>query len=530
MFCGLSHAKRVTTQVTLKFLFRLVIMDSSVRLIPRALYVFFATLMVFSLVLANSINPSVANKAHAASGSDFQPGNIISDGVFYNGSAMSAGEIQAFLNSKVPRCTLGDPGRPAGGIYTFPNGSQTLLASNCLKDYYELIPNISGDSFCAPISGGYFSAAELIQRIGTACNVSQKVLLVLLEKEQSLISDSFPAQSQMDRATGFNCPDTAPCSSASAGFFKQVYSAARQFQVYGTGVFTWYPVGTTTAVRFHPNVACGSATVFIQNRATAALYYYTPYQPNVAAINNLYGTGDGCSSYGNRNFWRMFTDWFGATEIPQGTEQFVKAVYNDLLGRAPESREAINYYSAALVSGVSRQSVALGFQNSSEFLSIKIREAYQRAFLREPEQGATEYWISEIRRGRLVVDELFPLFLATNEMYFSRGGGTEEGYITALYQIVLNRTPRADEIAYYVADRRKNATLSAVASCFTNSPENYANYVKEAYWRYLGRQPENQNAIDYWSNLARRDGVAVMRSNIMASGEYWARGINWFSN
>ncbi len=30
-------------------------------------------------------------------------------------------------------------------------------------------------------------------------------------------------------------------------------------------------------------------------------------------MNNLYGTGDGCSAYGNRNFWRMYTDWFGST-------------------------------------------------------------------------------------------------------------------------------------------------------------------------------------------------------------------------
>lgn len=505
-------------------------MDSSVSSRPRALNLFFSAILVLLFVVANSINPSVAINAQAASSSDFRAGNIISDGVFYNGNSMSAGEIQAFLNSKVPRCTLGDPGRPAGGIYTFPNGSQTLLANKCLRDYYELIPNLPGDSFCAPISGGNLSAAELIQRIGSSCNVSQKVLLVLLEKEQSLVTDSFPAKSQMDRATGFNCPDTAPCNSASAGLFKQVYSAARQFQVYGTGVFTWYPVGSTTAIRFHPNVACGASPVYIQNRATAALYYYTPYQPNAAAINNLYGTGDSCSSYGNRNFWRMFTDWFGATEVPQGTEQFVKAVYNDLLGRAPESREAINYYSAALVSGVSRQSVSLGFQNSSEFLAIKIREAYQRAFLREPEPGATEYWISEIRSGRLVADEVFPLFLATNEMYFSRGGGTEEGYVTALYQTVLNRTPAAEEVEYYVESRRLHASLSVIASCFTNSPENYANYVKEAYWRYLGRQPENQDAILYWGNLARRDGVSVMRANIMSSGEYWARGINWFSN
>jgi uncharacterized protein Veg len=45
------------------------------------------------------------------------------------------------------------------------------------------------------------------------------------------------------------------------------------------------------------------------------LYKYTPYTPNAAALNNLYGLGDNCSAYGNRNFWRYFTDWFGSTQF-----------------------------------------------------------------------------------------------------------------------------------------------------------------------------------------------------------------------
>ena len=57
-----------------------------------------------------------------------------------------------------------------------------------------------------------------------------------------------------------------------------------------------------------------SSPVYIQNQATANLYYYTPYQPNAAAIRAGYGEGDGCSSYGNRNFFQYFTDWFGATQ------------------------------------------------------------------------------------------------------------------------------------------------------------------------------------------------------------------------
>jgi uncharacterized protein with LGFP repeats len=36
-------------------------------------------------------------------------------------------------------------------------------------------------------------------------------------------------------------------------------------------------------------------------------------RPNAASLAAGRGTGDSCSSYGNRNFWGYFTDWFGST-------------------------------------------------------------------------------------------------------------------------------------------------------------------------------------------------------------------------
>jgi len=53
--------------------------------------------------------------------------------------------------------------------------------------------------------------------------------------------------------------------------------------------------------------------VSIRNLATASLYVYTPYQPNPASLAAYPGDGDACSSYGNRNFFRMFQTYFGST-------------------------------------------------------------------------------------------------------------------------------------------------------------------------------------------------------------------------
>lgn len=263
----------------------------------------------------------------AARTTDFDPGNIISDAKMYDGGAMSAREVQEFLDSKVQRCTIGDPGRKSGAEW-----GSTRIANACLKDYAVSTPSRAANNYCAAYQGSASeTAAQIIVKVGQVCNISQKALLVLLEKEQSLVSDSWPTELQYLRAMGYACPDSgvnnsANCDATQQGFFHQVYRAAWQFQLYRSQPYNYNHIaGRVNNIRFHPDSSCGSSPVFIQNTATAGLYNYTPYQPNTAALNNLYGTGDSCSAYGNRNFWRMYSDWFGS---PTDASSLVRTVAN----------------------------------------------------------------------------------------------------------------------------------------------------------------------------------------------------------
>lgn len=256
---------------------------------------------------------SDVSSASAVSGSEFQPGNIISDQNFFNQDSMSEADIQAFLESK--NCKPRD-------------------SSPCLEDFSVSTPTVAavGDGHCAQYSGGANeSASRIIWKVAQACRISPAVLLVLLQKEQSLITS--PNAYGYARAMGWGCPDSGPGYSANCdanyfGLFNQVYKSAWQFRQY-----TLYPVaipggGTrqysigTRSIQYHPNPACGAANVNIQNQATANLYLYTPYIPNAPALQDqyLYGESpDACSSYGNRNFWRIYSDWFGPTTSPLGT-------------------------------------------------------------------------------------------------------------------------------------------------------------------------------------------------------------------
>lgn len=263
-----------------------------------------------------AVQPALpSTPAQALSGSEFDPGNIISDANFYNGSAMSEAEIQRFLENAV------------GG---------TCHNSNCLAVYRTDTPTRTWSfGTCSTYVGGAGeSAARIIFKVQQACNLSAKVILVTLQKEQSLVTNRAPTDGVMRKAMGYGCPDTSACDSTYYGFFNQLFAAGRQLTWYGNpeGSFTSIRVGHVNAIRYHPNSACGTKDVLVRNRATAALYYYTPYTPNAAALANLGGIGDGCSAYGNRNFWVFYNNWFGSPTSPGASE--ITALWDSLGGAA----------------------------------------------------------------------------------------------------------------------------------------------------------------------------------------------------
>ncbi|WP_292701793.1 hypothetical protein [Microbacterium sp. 69-10] len=246
----------------------------------------------------------------------FSAGNIISDAVFTDTTTMTEAQIQSFFNSKVTTCRGGtdEDGRPIV----------------CIKDFRMNTVNRPADTYCKGYTGAAGeSAARIIYRVSQSCGINPQVLIVMLQKEQSLVTHTWPSAWRYDKALGQGCPDGGvACDPKFVGFFHQVYGAARQMQIYMEGVyFKWYAPGKTWNILWNapkqvsPGVwkdVCGSGPVYVANKATSALYYYTPYQPNAAALSAGYGYGDSCSSYGNRNFYNYFTDWFGSTQKSSG--------------------------------------------------------------------------------------------------------------------------------------------------------------------------------------------------------------------
>jgi uncharacterized protein with LGFP repeats len=308
-----------------------------------------------------------AEQAHAADLSKFKPGNIIGDSVFFNKNAMNVSQVQAFLNSKVGVCAAG---------------------ASCLKSYSQATTSKGADAMCAAYAGSPSeSAATIIWKVGQACGINPQVIIVTLQKEQGIVTSNAPTAYMYRSAMGYACPDTAACDSQYYGFFNQVYSAAHQFKRYAnppgtSNFFTWYPVGRASSILFSPYPGCPSSSVFIENQATANLYYYTPYQPNANALAAGYGgSSDKCAAFGNRNFYNYYNDWFGSSSGVAGGDA-IDRLYASLggasgsLGRVVTDASWFDANGGGMVKGYENGAITWTAAGGAYVISGDIRAYY----------------------------------------------------------------------------------------------------------------------------------------------------------
>jgi hypothetical protein len=200
---------------------------------------------------------------------DFNQNLIITDLDMLDSNAMTISEIQNFINAQ--------------------NGA--------LATYIDPATNQS--------------AFWTIWSISQEYAINPKFLMVLIQKEQSLMTDPAPDQSQYDWAAGFSCYGGS-CMEQYRGFTMQLRSAANKYvnnyikQLNETNcTFTNWCIG-------EPKMTQDEILVTPQNRATAALYTYNPYRGGTYVDGNKVGA--------NYNFWKIWHNWFGSKSYyPDGS-------------------------------------------------------------------------------------------------------------------------------------------------------------------------------------------------------------------
>jgi len=220
--------------------------------------------------------------------STFNPNYIISNSEILDSTSMSLNSIQEFLQNKGSYLAH----------YSCPN------TDGVVKTAAEIIYDAAVNNY--DCDGVNLSDNPTLTEKKLKCQpitINPKFLLVLLQKEQSLIEDPSPKQSQLDWATGYGCPDNGSCNPRWQGFGRQVNSAALQFFDYMTNPHRYtYKVGETYTFTNPYSTTKQEATVVTPaNQATAALYNYTPHVYN-----------------GNYNFFNIWQRYF-TRSYPDGS-------------------------------------------------------------------------------------------------------------------------------------------------------------------------------------------------------------------
>ncbi|MFA5155500.1 MAG: hypothetical protein WC453_03635 [Patescibacteria group bacterium] len=213
---------------------------------------------------------------------NFNPNRIVEDSELMAYDAMNLSDIQNFLQARG----------------SFLANYTAINTHGDLKSAAEIIYDATHNNYdCDGVTlSDQPTEAEKAAKCRHITTVNPKFLLVLLQKEASLVEDGNPSQGRLDWATGYGCPDSWVCNPYYKGFGKQVNSAALQFRAYMNepGKYT-YKVGQSYVVKNTTGSYTSDATSSItpQNQATAALYNYTPHVFN-----------------GNYNVFRLWKRYF----------------------------------------------------------------------------------------------------------------------------------------------------------------------------------------------------------------------------
>ena len=202
-----------------------------------------------------------------------------------------------------------------------------------------------------------------------------------------------------------------------------------------------------------------------------------------------------------------------------GQGPFVKALYQDMMGRGPDA-VGLNGWTSALIAGADRRLVSRGFSNSSEYRMLSITQAYRQVFDRAPDPSGITTWMNAIAGGVVGIDDLRPALMASAEFYL-RGGSSDAAFVDNIYRAALNRGTSAWEVGYW-ADIRRRSGPELVISQVWGSVEAAKRRVDQAYQYYLGRTagPAEQTS---WLPVIMGAGDEQLREEVVSSWEYYSR-------
>jgi Domain of unknown function (DUF4214)/Domain of unknown function (DUF5122) beta-propeller len=199
---------------------------------------------------------------------------------------------------------------------------------------------------------------------------------------------------------------------------------------------------------------------------------------------------------------------------------FIAQVYPDLLHR-PVDPTGLASWSGLLDRGMSRVQVIAQMQATQEYHTIVVDDLYSRILGRAADSSGQTGWVNFLHQGG-TDEQLQALFLGSDEFFAKHGSNNSQGFLPALYQIVLQRPIDASGLQSWGQALAGGMSRTAVAAAILASLESDRLETQMLYAEFLHRPPD-ASGLDTFTNLLQR-GVPneTVSGIIISSDEYFA--------
>lgn len=212
----------------------------------------------------------------------------------------------------------------------------------------------------------------------------------------------------------------------------------------------------------------------------------------------------------------------GDRAVPSAASNvFVSQLYQDVLGRAASGGELASW-GQAIDSGTSQRDVALRVQQSPEGRVTAANGIYRDVLGRSIDPAGLNYFANQLLH---VSSERVEAQVLGSAEFFARAGGTNEGFVAALYRTALGRAPDAGGAAYHLGRLAKGDTRTDVAYGVLTSLEARIRFVTGAYQQFLHRAPEAAGTDNWVRELAKGASAQSVIAGITGSPEYQGRDV-----
>lgn len=197
----------------------------------------------------------------------------------------------------------------------------------------------------------------------------------------------------------------------------------------------------------------------------------------------------------------------------------VRLMYLSILGRCPSADEA-TFWSGRLAGGASQASVARSIATGPEAVGQLVEAGYQRVLDRAADTDGKAFWVGRLRAGYRY-DRFLASLGASPEL--AAAGGDDEGFVTLLYERVLERSPDPSGLAYWVDQLEAGVPRWRVALSFTGVEEVRRRLVVTAYEDVLGRAPTAGELSAATAQLRADGDLALVHARLAGTPEFAER-------